>query len=617
MRTASGRLGIALALVTLMLSPSTLAGVDQSIAETARLNAWFEARYQEQLAFSPIGQTFQGIKDTYSEIDDMSEAAQIAQLDWLRGTVAELKHSFNYARLTPMGQLSYDLWVYQFEQAAAGVAFRNHGYIFEQMNGAQSFLPTFLIQFHAVESESDMVAYIARIGGVARATNQLTARAALAATQGIRPPRFAYEGVIDQATKVITGAPFGDGDDSPLWADAKQKVAKLVEAGTVTAARGEALTAAARTALTDRFLPEYRALLAWLERDMPNALVVATGVHTLPDGKNYYEWALANSTTTPLTAEEVHQIGLDEVARLRGEMETLKASIGFDGDLPAFFAFIRDSHDDRRFYFPDTDAGRLSYISEAEERINFIKGKLPDFFSVLPKADLIVKRVEAFREQDGAPQHYFQGTPDGSRPGIYYAHLSDMTSMPRNELEVIAYHEGLPGHHMQISIAQELQGVPTFQTQAFYGAYTEGWALYSELLAKEMGAFQEPYSDFGRLGSEIWRAIRLVVDTGLHAKGWTEQQAIDYFLANSPAPAETVRTEVRRYIVWPGQATSYKIGMLKILELRAYARAQLGDRFDIKGFHTAVLGSGALPLVLLERQVERWVTEQGRGQGAR
>ena len=251
------------------------------------------------------------------------------------------------------------------------------------------------------------------------------------------------------------------------------------------------------------------------------------------------------------------------------------------------------------------------YIAEATAAIDTIKQSLPDYFGRLPKADLVVKRVEPFREQDGAAQHYFPGTPDGSRPGTYYAHLSDMEAMPIPELEVIAYHEGVPGHHMQISIAQELEDVPTFRTQARFTAYIEGWALYSEWLAKEMpGTYEDPYSEFGQLSSEIWRAIRLVVDTGLHAKGWTEQEAVDYFDKNSPVPLTSIKSEIQRYLVIPGQATSYKIGMLKIQELRREAEAELGDAFDIKGFHDTVLGGGALPLELLERRVQRWVESQ-------
>lgn len=251
------------------------------------------------------------------------------------------------------------------------------------------------------------------------------------------------------------------------------------------------------------------------------------------------------------------------------------------------------------------------YIEQSKKHLDFINERLPEYFGILPKAPLEVRRVEPFREQDGAAQHYRPGTPDGSRPGIYYAHLSDMRAMPIPVLEAIAYHEGNPGHHMQVSIAQELAGVPRFRSQGgFISAFGEGWALYSELLAKEMGAYEDPYSDFGRLTNEMWRAIRLVVDTGIHSKGWSEQQAVDYFLENSPMPETTVRSEVRRYFVLPGQATSYKIGMIRIQELRAMAERELGEDFDIRGFHDTVLGGGAVPLNILEQRVNRWVNSQ-------
>ena len=329
---------------------------------------------------------------------------------------------------------------------------------------------------------------------------------------------------------------------------------------------------------------------------------------THPNGTAYYEYQLRQMTTTGMTAEEIHALGLKEVERINGEMTALKDKVGFKGDLDAFFAFI-DS--DKQFKYPNTDAGRQAYIDDATRAIDNIKKVLPEYFGLLPKADLVVKRVEAFREQDGAAQHYYPGTPDGSRPGIYYAHLSDMNAMPKPELEVIAYHEGLPGHHMQISIAQELTGVPKFRTQYNTTAYAEGWGLYAEWLAKEMpGTYQDPYSEFGRLSSEMWRAIRLVVDTGLHAKGWTEQQAVEYFDANSAVPRAAIESEVMRYLTNPGQATGYKVGMIKIQELRRKAEAELGGKFDIKGFHDTVLGGGALPLTLLERRVDQWIAKE-------
>jgi len=226
---------------------------------------------------------------------------------------------------------------------------------------------------------------------------------------------------------------------------------------------------------------------------------------------------------------------------------------------------------------------------------------------VLPQAPLVVKRVEPFREQPGAAQHYFGGTPDGSRPGIFYAHLSDMNAMPKYQLEAVAYHEGVPGHHLQISIAQERTGLPKFRTQYFYGAYSEGWGLYAESLSKEMGFFTDPYSDFGRVGAEMWRAVRLVVDTGMHAKGWTEQQAVAYFLENAPLAEGAIRSEVQRYLVWPGQATTYKVGAMTIQRLRDEARQALGPTFDYRAFHDVVLGGGSMPLPVLEARVRRWI----------
>jgi uncharacterized protein (DUF885 family) len=474
------------------------------------------------------------------------------------------------------------------------------------MQGAQSFLPTFLINFHRVDTEADYLAYLSRIAAAPRAMDQLLSRAKENAEAGYRMPKFSYEGVLAESRKVVSGAPFDDGADSALWADLQAEADALVEAGKIDAARGEALKAQAREALVAHVQPAYAKLIAWAEADMANAIENPAGVGTThPNGEAYYRHQLRMHTSTDLTADEVHRIGLSEVDRIHGEMRALMDRVGFEGDLQDFFAFIST---DPRFKFPDTDAGRQAYIDEATRAIDNIKKALPDYFGILPKADLVVRRVEPFREQDGAAQHYFPGTPDGSRPGIYYAHLSDMNAMPKPELEVIAYHEGLPGHHMQISIAQELTGVPEFRTQADSTAYAEGWGLYSEWLAREMpGTYQDPYSEYGRLSSELWRAVRLVVDTGLHAKGWTEQQAVEYFNANTANPEASIRAEVQRYITWPGQATAYKIGMIRIQEMRRKAEAELGDKFDIRGFHDAVLGGGALPMPLLERRVDQWI----------
>ena len=590
---------------------SSLEAVVDQQSETEKLNAWFEVKYEEGLMMSPLGLTFQGRKERYNEIDDMSETAQLETLQWKGNSVQEMKTTFDYSKLSDAAKISYDLWEHQYESGLAGKAFMRRGYAFHQMNGTHSFFPTLMMNYHSVETEQDMKDYVSRLSAIGGAMTELTDQAKLAALEGVRPPRFAYEIVVKEAQSIISGVPFDTGsDDSSLWADAKAKTAVLVESGVITEEQGAALLATTRSALVDNLALGYQNLIAFMNDDIKNTSESAQGVHALPDGAAYYEYRLKSITTTDMSAEEIHQLGLDEVKRIRGEMEVIKEKDGFEGTLQEYFAKIRDSKDDEKYYYDNTDEGRQAYIDDATAAIENLKKELPSYFGILPKADLVVKRVEAFREQDGAPQHYYRGTPDGSRPGIYYAHLSDMKAMPKNELEVIAYHEGLPGHHMQISIAQELQGIPKFRTQAGSTAYSEGWALYTEALAKEMpNTYVTLGSDFGRLGSEIWRAIRLVVDTGMHHKQWSQQDAVDFFAENSPAPLQTIETEVRRYLVIPGQATAYKIGMIEIQRLRKISEEQLGDKFDIRAFHDTVLSGGALPLSMLERQVKSWIAE--------
>jgi uncharacterized protein (DUF885 family) len=592
---------------------ASIAGAQAQPSETERLNAWFEQKYEEQLDFSPMQKTTLGRKEDYDRLDDVSEAAIEEQLDWLRASVRELRDRFDYARLTPEAQTSWDLWVYQLEQDEAAEPFLRRGYAFHQMSGMHTYLPQFLINFHRVDEESDMRAYIARLGEAGRVLRQSLERAALAAGEGVHAPRFAYDAVIMQSRAVITGQPFDPAEDappSPLWADIEAKLSGLVDAGEIGERRAAGLRAEAASVLRESLAPAYEALIAWAESELPKTDAVATGVWKLPDGEAFYRERLAASTTTDMTADEIHALGLAEVDRIRGEMRSLKDAAGFEGTLEEFFTFVRT---DPQFTYPNTDAGRETYLQSARDHLAAIEARLPDYFGLLPKAGLEVRRVESFREQPGGAQNYVQGTPDGSRPGVFYAHLIDMNSMPIPDLEVVAYHEGLPGHHMQVSIAQELEGVPTFRTQISFTAYDEGWGLYAESLAREMGAYADPYSDFGAYSAEIWRAIRLVVDTGLHAKGWTESEAVQYFMDNSPISEGQIRSEVRRYLVMPGQATSYKVGMIRIQALRRRAESELGGDFDIRSFHDTVLGGGALPLFILERRVEAWIESEKAG----
>ncbi|MBS0363556.1 MAG: DUF885 domain-containing protein [Proteobacteria bacterium] len=581
-------------------------------AETARLNAWFNAREEEALATSPMARTGAGDKRDYDKIDDMSEAAQDRALAWRRKTVEDLRAHFTRAKLTPDGQLSYDLWIDQYRRTAEAVKFRRSDYIFTQMQGPQASLAQFLIASHRVTEASDMDAYVARIGGLSRALGQLKDRAKLNAEAGARPPQFAYDGAILQARALITGAPFGGDGDSPIWADAKAKIDGLVKTGKIDPARADALRERAKTALLTQWGPAYQRLIDWLEADKAHADKIATGVGKNPNGAAYFAMRLRNMTTTDLTPEQVHQFGLSEVARIHAEMAVIQKQVGFQGTLQEFFTYVRENP---KFYYPSTDEGRQAYIAAVTADLEAMKRKLPLYFGILPKADLVVKRVEPYREQAGAVQFYANGTADGSRPGVFYMHLIDMKAMPIPQLEVAAYHEGIPGHHMQISIAQELTDVPKFRSRLVFAAFLEGWGLYSEQLAKEMGAYRDPYSDFGRLTLEEWRAIRCVLDTGIHAKGWTEAQAVQYMHDNAPLTDAQIRSEVRRYIVQPGVASSYKIGMREILRLREKAKAELGDSFDIRKFHDVVLGGGALPLDMLDRRVEEWIATQKGARG--
>ncbi|CAN5367857.1 DUF885 domain-containing protein [soil metagenome] len=608
------QLKISYSIITLLMSAFLISScsdatkVERTVDQSEQLKEWFDTKYEELLQTSPLQLTYLGRKEQYGKIDDMSEAAEDKQLAWYEATVKELKETFNYDELNADEQVSYDLWIYGYEQMKEAKKFRRLNYVFDQMRGMHTHLPNALINYHKVDSLEDMEAYISRIEESGRAMNQLVERAKLQSSAEVRPPKFAFETVIKQTKALLQGKPFTETEDgSPLWNDMTSEIDTLLAAGKIDEEKVQSLRDATQKALVDHFKPAYENLIAWLEAEMPQSEEKPTGVSRHINGEAFYNYRLKVSTTTKLTAEEVHNIGLQEVERIKKEMEAIKDQVGFNGTLSEFFVFVNT---DKQFFFPNTDSGRQAYLDESTAFLDAINDKLPQYFGILPKADLVVKRVESFREQDGAPQHYFPGTPDGSRSGTYYVHLSDMNSMPKSTMEGVAYHEGNPGHHMQISIAQELESVPKFRTQASYTAYSEGWALYTEALAKEMEGYQNPYYDFGRLVNEIWRAIRLVVDTGLHAKGWTEADAIKYFKDNSSISEGAIKAEVQRYMVMPGQATAYKIGMLKIQELRAKAESALGDQFDIMAFHDVILGGGAMPLEILERRLNFWINSQ-------
>ena len=589
--------------------PATAASETDREAETERLNAFFETKFNDAISRSPMSATFLGSRENYDKWDDVSDAAQDTEMEIQRADVAEMRELFDPAALTSQGQLSFRLAEYELELAEKADKWRGYNYTFSQMRGAHAGIASFLIGQHKVTSKSDAEAYIARLQGIETYLGQHLANAKAAAERGIRPPLFVYDFVINGSANVIDGYPFeGVGPDrpSPLYGDFSNKVDALVTNETITEDEADALEFEARGALLDHVYPTYFEVISWVSEDQVNANT-EDGAWKLPDGEAYYRDRLAQMTTTEMTADEIHQLGLSEVARIHTEMEAIMQQVGYDGSLQDFFEFTRS---DEQFFKPNTDEGKAEYLSEATALIDIMREALPTVFNTFPQAELEVKAVEAFREKAAGKAFYQRPAPDGSRPGVYYANLYRMEDMPLYQMEALAYHEGIPGHHMQLAISQELTGIPKFRKYGGYTAYTEGWGLYSEYLPKDMGFYEDPYSDFGRLAMELWRAARLVVDTGLHEKKWTREEAIDYLLTNTPNPEGDARKAIERYIVMPGQATAYKIGMIKILELREDARTRLGDAFDIRDFHDVVLRDGPVPLQILEENVEAWITNQ-------
>jgi uncharacterized protein (DUF885 family) len=570
--------------------------------ESKRANEFFDKCWDETVARHPVDESFYGIKTHYDQLEDLSDEKAAADLKALQDQLATLHREFKLESLDAPTQLSYKLFELEVERAAEEFRFRNDVYPITQMRGVHAQIPTFLINVHKVDNEKDARAYLGRLNAIPKLFDQVIVNLRTCESKGVVAPKFVFPLVLEACHKVISGAPFDEsGRDSPLLADFKKKVGALKEPN--DAARSK-LIDEAKGALSNSVKPAYEKLIAFLEDQSKRANDNA-GVWKFPDGAEFYKMALRHTTTTKLSADEIHQLGLKEVARIHDEMEKIREKVGFKGDLSSFFKFMRD---DPQFYLPDTDEGRAKYLAKAVQIVDEMKKRLDELFITKPKADIVVKAVEKFRESSAGAAFYQQPAPDGSRPGMFYVNLRDMRDQPVYQLEALAHHEGIPGHHMQIAIAQELTGIPKFRKLgARFTAYTEGWGLYSELTPKEIGMYQDPYSDFGRLSLELLRAARLVVDTAMHAKKWTRDQAIDYLKQNTPNSEGECVDAINRYIVMPSQATAYKIGMLKILELREKAKHELGTKFDIRQFHDVVLTNGALPLDVLEDLVNRWI----------
>ncbi|MBM3512948.1 MAG: DUF885 domain-containing protein [Alphaproteobacteria bacterium] len=543
-----------------------------------------------------------GLKTEYNKLDDYTGAGDEKAVALLKSQLVALKRDFDPARLGEQAALSAAVFEQQASQLIANQGWRDHGFIYRANGTPTGALPTFMINNHRIDAVTDAEAYIARLKEVERVLSEVSADLVARTDKGLTLPRLVFAPSIADARKVLAGAPFTMGADTPVWTDFKSKVEKL----NTDAATKARLIDQARMALTGPFKRGYEKAIATLE-SVTDRAGRDDGVWRLQGGAAYYANQLRNWTTTDKTADEIHQIGLTEAARIRAEMEQIKARVGYAGKLESFLNFVRT---DPRFHYPNTDAGREQYLTDARAYIAQVLAKAPAYFHRLPKAALEVRAVEKWREATASIAFYNRPAPDGSRPGLVYFNLADLSQTLKPHVEDVSYHEGAPGHHFQISIAQELEGLPKFRRYGGPGAYIEGWALYTEGLSKEMGFYQDPYNDLARLASELWRAARLVVDTGMHAKRWSRDKALQYLKENSLLSDLDAAREIDRYLTNPGQATSYMMGQLKILELRCKAETALGDKYDIRDFHDAVLADGAVPLSTLEDRINAYVAKK-------
>jgi uncharacterized protein (DUF885 family) len=555
--------------------------------EDAKLLAFFSKSFTRELEDSPEFMTSLGMKKRYGEWDDYSDAFAVATHKSTEADLAFMKTGIDRTALSPAMRVSYDIFHFRNELRVTNHPYRFHRYGVSHFGGPHQDIPNLLINRHRVDDAADAEAYIARIAATDKVMDQTIAYLREQQAKGITLPRFSYKLILDDARKAAGGDNIRD--------DFKKKVDKLPGK--------EKLIADAEAALKQKLEPAYARYIAATE-DVGRTARTDHGAGTLPDGAAFYDHCIAAHTTLKLTAKEIHELGLAEVARLSAEMETVKKRLGFKGPLKSFYADLRTN---RRYLYPNDDKGRADYLARALDLQKKANAALPSAFGTLPKAPVEVKRMEAFLESGQTIAFYNQPAPDGSRPGYVFYNLASMATLPKWQMAALAFHEGIPGHHLQISIAQETKAIPEFRKHSFFTAYVEGWALYTELLSKEMGLYEDDLDEVGRITMELWRACRLVVDTGIHAKGWSRTQSVAYFLNNTALTRDNIVREIDRYFVWPGQACAYQIGKNKILDLRERAKKALGDRFDIRQYHNTVLENGGVPLPVLESIVEDWV----------
>ncbi len=572
-------------------------------AESKKLNDFLDVKFDEAVARSPETASSFGLKTGYDSWSDRSDENGDKEFAIQKAVVDTILAKFNLDALDAQTKLSVRMLQEDVKRTEEGLKWRHFGYEITQMGGVHNDLPSFLINIHRVDSLADAQAYLSRLKKIDKVFDQTLDDLKKSEALGAIPPYFTFHYVTDDLKAFIASLDKKD-DSNVLLADFSAKVIAL----NMEKAEKDKLITEASDVLKTIVKSSYQKLLDYWTALEPKAKEKGSnGVWSLKNGAEFYASQLHFHTTTDMTPDQVYETGLKEVARIQDEMRVIMKTVKFKSDsLQEFFDFVRT---DAQFKYSNDEKGKKQLLADANNYIDSMRVKLPDLFSTLPKAPLVVKQVEAFREKSAGGAFYEDAAEDGSRPGRYYVNTYNMADEPKYQMEALTYHEAIPGHHMQISISQELKGVPKFRRHEFFTAYVEGWGLYAEQLGKDVGKYQDPYSDFGRLSMEIFRAARLVVDAGIHTKHWTREQAIEYFLKNTANAKGDIEHEIERYVLWPGQATGYKIGMLKILELREHAKKELGNKFDIRQFHDVVLTNGAVSLSTLEELVNDWIAK--------
>tara|TARA_B100000212_G_scaffold42124_1_gene27238 strand:+ start:2590 stop:4377 length:1788 start_codon:yes stop_codon:yes gene_type:complete len=590
-----------LVIITPFLLFSCASKVDE--AEVKKARQFFESVFQDTVLESPEFQASLGYKSNYDKWDDITWQASRQRAYRAKDDLAYLEKNIDFDKLDESSKISYRLMVKRLQRTIDNDNFIFHNYLITHRGGKHSSIPSFLINYHRIDEEQDVKDYISRLRNVEPLMDDLILQLKLRQDVKKVAPAFVFPQAIKTSENIISGYPFEETKKQNVIYEDFMKKLNALEMSDAMKLRYQSEMEAVLVTIVNY---SYRKLIDFL-KDQQKLADNNHGVWKFEDGAEYYQHTLDGYTTLGLTAEEIHAIGLSEVERIHGEIYEIMEKVNFEGTLQEFFNFMRE---DDQFYYPEGPKGRQMYLDQVQVVVDTLSNRIEELFYGLPSIPLQVKAVEAYREASAGIAFYQRGQADGSRPGTYYANLYRMRDMPIYKLENLAYHEAIPGHHMQISIQLEVEDMPSFRKYGGYSVFAEGWALYSETLPKEIGLYKDPYSDFGRLSGELWRACRLVVDTGVHHYKWTREEGIDYYMNNTANPEGDCIGMVERHIVWPGQAVSYKIGMIKVQELRAYAEKELGNKFSLQGFHDVVLKNGSVTMDILEDIVYSWVDSQ-------